>query len=204
MSHSQMYLFIGSCLALVAIPGPAVAFIVTRSVSEGIGVGVRTAAGIAVGNLCQALAATFGLAAVLASHPSLYQMIKYAGAGYLIYLGLRSFFTKGSSPSRSDSPQNTPAFRQGVLVGLLNPKVALFLLAFLPQFTNPENGVLWKQFLSLGLAFVFIGWLGDTTWAFCAGLASKRLRKKGGSIWARYAAGAVYCLVGITTALWGG
>lgn len=204
MDFSQVYLFIGACLALVAIPGPAVAFIIARSASEGTRVGVVTAAGIAIGNLCQALAATFGLAAVLVSYPSVYQLIKYAGASYLIYLGIRSFISK-STPTPSDEvPQNTPSFRQGALVGLLNPKVALFLLAFLPQFTDPESGALWSQFLSLGLGFVFIGWLGDTTWALCAGVVSSRLRKRGGFTWGRYAAGLVYCAVGTSTAIWGG
>jgi len=202
VESSQLYLFVGACLALVAIPGPAVAFIVARSVSEGTSVGVKTAAGIAIGNLCQALAATFGLATVLVSYPSVYQFIKYAGAGYLIYLGIRSFLAKNGSRSSSPTTQTVATFRQGALVGLLNPKVALFLLAFLPQFTNPDNGELWTQLLYLGLGFVFIGWLGDTAWALCAGLVSARLRKRGGFAWGRYAAGVIYCAVGITTALW--
>lgn len=201
---TQIYLFIGACLALVAIPGPAVAFIVARGVSEGTKAAVRTAAGIAVGNLCQALAAAFGLAALLVSYPSVYLWIKYAGASYLIYLGLRSFFAKANSRASSDNERNSPSFRQGALVGLLNPKVALFLLAFLPQFTNPENSELWLQLLYLGFGFVFIGWLGDSTWALFTGLASARLRRNNDLSWGRYAAGIVYCAVGITTALWSG
>lgn len=204
MSFSQLHLFVGACLALVAIPGPAVAFIVARSVSEGTKSGVRTAAGIAVGNLCQALAAAFGLAAVLVSYPSVYQVIKYAGASYLIYLGVRSFITRTSRQSSGEAPQGTPSFRQGALVGLLNPKVTLFLLAFLPQFTDPESGALWIQLLFLGLGFVFIGWLGDSTWALFAGTVSSRLLRPGGYPWGRYAAGLVYCVVGISTAIWGG
>ena len=201
---TQIYLFIGACLALVAIPGPAVAFIVARGVSEGTKAAVRTAAGIAVGNLSQALAAAFGLAALLVSYPSVYLWIKYAGASYLIYLGLRSFFVKANPRASSNNERNSPSFRQGALVGLLNPKVALFLLAFLPQFTSPENGELWLPLLYLGFGFVFIGWLGDSTWALFAGLASARLRRNNGLSWGRYAAGIVYCAVGITTALWSG
>ena len=100
---TQIYLFIGACLALVSIPGPAVAFIVVRGVSEGTKAALRTAAGIAVGNLCQALAAAFGLAALLVSYPSVYLWIKYAGASYLIYLGLRSFFAKANSRASIDA-----------------------------------------------------------------------------------------------------
>ena len=201
---TQIYLFVGACLALVAIPGPAVAFIVARSVSEGTKAGVRTAAGIAIGNLCQALAAAFGLAALLVSYPTVYLWIKYAGASYLVYLGLRSILAKTSPRASSDNERSSPSFRQGALVGLLNPKVALFLLAFLPQFTNPETGELWLQLLYLGFGFVFIGWLGDSAWALFAGLASSRLRSNSGLSWGRYAAGIVYCAVGITTALWSG
>lgn len=200
---SQLILFVGACVALVAIPGPAVAFIVTRSVGEGTGVGVKTAAGIATGNLCQALAAAFGLAAALASHPYAYQIIKYSGAGYLIYLGLRAFWAKERSQTGGAVTRTGAAFRQGALVGLLNPKVALILLAFLPQFTNPARGPLGEQLLALGVGFVFIGWIGDTFWALGAGLASARLRSKGGRSWGPYASGAVYCAVGIATAFWG-
>ncbi len=201
---TQIYLFIGACLVLVAIPGPAVAFIVARSVSEGTNAGLRTAAGIAVGNFCQALAAAFGLAALLVSYPSVYLWIKYAGASYLVYLGLRSFIVKTNSRTSGDNERSSPSFSQGALVGLLNPKVALFLLAFLPQFTNPENGELWLQLLYFGFGFVLIGWLGDSAWALFAGLASSRLRENRGLSWGRYAAGIVYCAVGITTALWSG
>jgi threonine/homoserine/homoserine lactone efflux protein len=201
---TQIYLFIGACLALVSIPGPAVAFIVVRGVSEGTKAALRTAAGIAAGNLCQALAAAFGLAALLISYPSVYLWIKYAGASYLIYLGLRSFFAKANSRASIDDKRNSPSFRQGVLVGLLNPKVALFLLAFLPQFTNSENGELWLQLLYLGFGFVFIGWLGDSTWALFAGLARARLHRNNDLSWGRFAAGIVYCAVGITTAIWSG
>lgn len=202
LDSSQLYLFVGACLALVAIPGPAVAFIVTRSVSEGTVLGVKTAAGIALGNLCQALAAAFGLAAILASYPSVYQLIKYIGAGYLIYLGIRAFLAKEKSPTTKGLDRMGAAFRQGALVGLLNPKVSLFLLAFLPQFTDPTSDPLWEQLLTLGVGFVFIGWAGDTFWALCAGLASTRLRNKGGTAWGRYASGLVYCVLGIATAFW--
>lgn len=198
----RLFLFVGACLTLVAIPGPAVAFIVARSASEGTLAGTKTAAGIAIGNLCQALTAAFGLATILNSYPSVYHIIKYMGAAYLVYLGVRSFSAKTESNVTREPIRTTTAFRQGALVGLLNPKVAVFLLAFLPQFTNPESGTLQTQLLLLGIGFVFIGWLGDTTWAVSAGFVSAKLKRKGGFAWGRYAAGAVYCAVGVATALW--
>jgi len=200
----RLILFIGACLTLVAIPGPAVAFIVARSASEGTAAGARTAAGIALGNLCQALAAAFGLATALETYSFAYVIIKYAGAGYLIYLGFRSFAEKAELSATREPIRSRAAFRQGALVGLLNPKVAVFLIAFLPQFTNPDSDAIKSQLFFLGIGFVLIGWLGDTIWAVSAGLASSKLNRKSGFPWGRYAAGTVYCAVGIATALWGG
>lgn len=202
LDPSQLTLFVGASLALVAIPGPAVAFIVARSLAEGARAGIATAAGIAIGNLCQALAAAFGLAAALSASPIAYQAIKYAGAAYLLYLGLRSFLAP--APISTEQPRPSSGFRQGALVGLLNPKVALFLLAFLPGFADPARGQLWLQLLALGSIFVIIGWVGDSLWAACAGLVVARIRRNRASPWPRYASGAIYCLLGLATALWGG
>ena len=200
-SGSQYILFIGACLALVAIPGPAVAFIVARSLSQGTTVGVTTAAGIALGNLVQALAAAFGLAALLAASPFAYQTIKYIGGAYLCYLGIRGFFgSNNSGANKHPSPQARTALLQGFLVGLLNPKVALFLIAFLLPFTNPEQGDLWLQVLLLGLTFVLIGWGGDTTWALCSGVVGKRLQRGTPAKWTRFASSIIYCTLGLITA----
>ena len=117
-------------------------------------------------------------------------------------MGIGASDAKANSRASTDNERNSPSFYQGALVGLLNPKVALFLLAFLPQFTNSENGELWIQLLYLGFGFVFIGWIGDSTWALFAGLASARLQRNNDLSWGRYAAGIVYFAVGITTAIW--
>lgn len=204
--RSQLILFVGATLALIAVPGPAVTFIVARSVSEGLGVGVRTAAGVAVGNLSHALAAAFGLAAVLLAYPVAYQVIRYAGAGYLVYLGVRALGAREGGEARSEkkATEERSVFLQGMFVGMLNPKVALFLLAFLPQFTSPEAGQVWLQLLILGVGFVLMGWAGDTLWAVSSGIVGKWIRKGGAGKWGRYASGGVYIALGIATVVWFG
>lgn len=204
---SEWLLFVVASLALVAVPGPAVLFIVARSVDGGRRSGLVTAAGIGLGNLTHALAAAFGVSAVIASTDWALVAVRFLGAAYLVYLGLRGLFTKrevrnggelGKQPGsrRSD-------FWKGVLVALLNPKVILFLLAFLPQFVSAEKGDVWAQMLVLGVSFVGIGWLGDSAWALLSEAVFAKLRRVGKSKLPGHLAAFIYIFLGITMALAG-
>ena len=148
------YVFI--VLGLFLIPGPAVLLTLARSMGSGRRVGIATGLGIATGDLVHTIMATLGLSAVLATSAIAFGIVKYAGAAYLIYLGVRSFLEKTESldlpAARTVSAGR--AFRQGVLSEMLNPKTALFFLAFLPQFVHPERGPAIAQFAVLGVIFV--------------------------------------------------
>ena len=204
---SQLWVFVGACLALVAIPGPAVIYLVTRGASEGKAVGAACAAGVALGNLFHALLAAFGLAALFASSPVAFGVFKYLGAGYLIYLGARSVAKAGATGEAVAEGQERTRSRlwQSALVGIFNPKVAVFLLAFLPQFADPARGAVWLKLLVLGLLFVLIGWAGDTCWAVASGSIAGWL-KSGRRVRSRlpgYAAGGIYIALGLATGLSG-
>jgi threonine/homoserine/homoserine lactone efflux protein len=199
-------LFVAASAALIVTPGPAVLYIVARSVSQGRQAGLVSAAGVGLGNMVHAAVAAAGLSAILASSGLAYSVLKYAGAGYLILLGLRRFFAR---PAQADEPAFVveplrATFRQAVLVGVLNPKTALFFLAFLPQFVVAGRGPIWTQLLALGAGFVVMAMLGDSAYAMLSGTcaawlhARKRLLGAG-----RFISGAVYCGLGLVTAISG-
>lgn len=204
---SQWLVFIAASLALVAVPGPAVMFIVARSVADGRRTGLVTAAGIGLGNLTHAIAAAFGVSAVIASSDWALEVVRYLGAGYLIYLGLRGLFETAKEEESPDAKVEKQAkrsdFLKGILVALLNPKVILFLLAFLPQFVDAEQGAVWLQLLVLGVSFVVIGWMGDSAWALVSGTLAKRLRRGRVSRWTTVLPALVYIGLGIVTAVSG-
>jgi len=134
--------------------------------------------GITVGTLFHVAAATLGLSALLASSALAFQFVKYIGAAYLIYLGLRVLRGDGTDVQHAIADQRRlrSIFAQGVLVNLLNPKTALFFLAFLPQFIDPAGGHATLQILQLGVLFALMGWLSDSAWALLAGIVAGRLR----------------------------
>src|SRR5437899_3294442 len=142
ISHSSLLLFITGAAILLAIPGPAITYIVSRSIGQGRAAGLVSAGGIATGTLFHVAAATLGLSALLASSALAFQIVKYLGAAYLIYLGIRVL--RGGDSQLLEAAQSdrrlAPIFAQGVLVNLLNPKTALFFLAFLPQFVDTSRG----------------------------------------------------------------
>lgn len=200
---SQWYVFIAASLALVAIPGPAVAFIVARTLASGRKTGLVTAAGIGLGNLIHAMAAAFGVSALIVASDWALAGIRYAGAAYLVSLGARSLLAraKGEKDGALDPRASRGSdFRKGILVALLNPKVILFLLAFLPQFVDPERGELSLQLLILGVSFVLIGWLGDSSWALVSGSLAKRLMKAAPSRSVSVASAFVFIALGLLTA----
>jgi len=177
---SRLALFVGAALALLVVPGPAVLYIVTQSIGQGRRAGLASTGGIFTGTLVHVTAATVGLSALLASSASAFDVVKYLGAAYLIVVGLRRLF--GLEPAAEDAPRPEARslgrlYRQGIVVNVLNPKTALFFLAFLPQFVDPSRGAAWAQILLLGLLFALLGLASDSTWALVAGTLGERLRR---------------------------
>ncbi|MBK1881232.1 LysE family translocator [Luteolibacter pohnpeiensis] len=199
-SESKLILFFAATVAMILTPGPAVLYIVARGFSQGVRSTLISVTGIFVGNLSHALAAALGLSAVFASSPLAYAMLKYLGAGYLLYLGIRKFMTKPVPVTDPTFQQENAAavFRQGMMVGLFNPKIALFLLAFLPQFTSPGTSPMWLQLLILGVAFVLMGYVGDSCFALLSGSIGGWIRRhpKFGEM-ERWISGGIFCLLGI-------
>jgi threonine/homoserine/homoserine lactone efflux protein len=194
-------------LALIVAPGPAVLYIIGRSVDQGRTAGFASAAGIATGGLVHVAAAAIGLSALLASSAMAFSALKFFGAAYLIFLGLRTLLTRadgGQAAARRPQTMRN-LYSQGVVVQALNPKVALFFLAFLPQFVDPTRGSAVQQTLVLGAMFVAIGLCSDSLYALAAGSAGDWLKRQPAFASAqRYIAGTVFIGLGVTTALAGG
>ncbi|MEM6450225.1 MAG: LysE family translocator [Cyanobacteria bacterium P01_D01_bin.105] len=171
MDGATLVSFALAVAVLVGMPGPAMLYIVTRSLDQGQQAGLASVLGISVGSIAHFFAAGLGLSAVLMTSATAFSAVKYAGAAYLIYLGVRKLRSNESlmlnNKTRKDSLLTI--FRQGVVVNVLNPKAALFFLAFLPQFLDPSGGPIWQQLIPLAIIFVTIGFLGDSTYALIAG-----------------------------------
>jgi threonine/homoserine/homoserine lactone efflux protein len=203
----ELAFFVTAAIVLLLIPGPAVLYIVARSIDQGRRAGLASSSGIATGSLVHVLAATLGLSALLVSSATAYGLVKYAGAGYLIFLGIKKF---REHPASNDDIRHTPPlplrriYAEGVLVNVLNPKTAIFFFAFLPQFVSPTRGHVTLQFLALGMLFTGMGFVSDSVWALTAGSASRWLR--GNPTFIRnqhYVSGTVYLGLGVATAFTG-
>ena len=202
---SQWLVFVIAAFVLLVTPGPAVLYVVTRSLDQGRRAGLASVAGIGLGTLGHVAATTLGLSAVLASSPLAFGAVKWAGAAYLVWIGVRRM--RAADPEGPRAPLVRQGlgtvFRQGILVNLLNPKTALFFVAFLPQFVNPAHPVA-PQMLALGLAFTAMGTTSDAAFALLAGSARRALvagrgqRLLGAQ---RYLVGGVFVLLGVTAAL---
>jgi len=179
ISHSSLFLFITGAAILLVIPGPAVTYIVSRSIGQGRAAGLVSAMGITVGTLVHIVAATLGLSALLVSSVFAFQFVKYAGAAYLIFLGIRMLRSDDARLPESANGERKLGriFGQGVLVNLLNPKTALFFLAFLPQFVEPARGHASLQIFELGVLFALMGWFSDSMWALAAGTVAEHIRR---------------------------
>ena len=175
---SSFPLFLAGALILLVIPGPAVFYILSRTIGQGRKAGVVSASGIAVGTLVHATAAALGLSAILVSSARAFHIVQFAGALYLIFLGLRTLLSRDDAQLTSSASAHSLSrvFGQGVLVNLLNPKTALFFLAFLPQFVDTSRGHVPAQIFFLGGSFALLGLLSDSTWAMLAGTLAGRLR----------------------------
>jgi threonine/homoserine/homoserine lactone efflux protein len=173
-----LFLFVAGSLLLLVIPGPAVFYVLSRAVGQGRAAGVVSAAGISVGTLCHVAAAVLGLSALLVSSARAFQVVKFVGAGYLIFLGVRLLLSRveEASLAAGNGYSYKRIFVQGILVNVLNPKSALFFLAFLPQFVDPARGHVPLQIFSLGVLFAVMGLLSDSSWALVAGTLAAKLK----------------------------
>jgi threonine/homoserine/homoserine lactone efflux protein len=200
----ELLLFMTAAIVLLVIPGPAVLYIVARSVDQGRRAGLASCLGIATGGLAHIVGATLGLSALLLSSAVAYSAVKYAGAAYLIYLGIRKLRERPVATDGVDRVQPASLRRvyvQGVLVQLLNPKAALFFFAFLPQFVSPARGSVALQFLVLGALFEVMGFTSDSLWALAAGSAAVWLQRNRGFLRRqKYVSGTVYIGLGLATA----
>lgn len=196
--------FLVASFVLAAIPGPAVIFIVTRSLAQGRRAGLASVAGIALGNLGNALAAALGLSALFAASPLVFAGVKYAGALYLIYLGVHALRARQTAlPAVPAAVPAARAFRDGVVVSLLNPKTSIFFAAFLPQFLGGETAPM-LQSLLLGSLFVAIAMATDCAYALAAGRVAPALAgARGIRSLGRYAVAGVFIALGIFAALSG-
>ncbi|PYQ71442.1 MAG: RhtB family transporter [Acidobacteria bacterium] len=176
---SHIGVFVGAAIALLLTPGPAVLYIVTRSVEQGRAAGLVSVVGICSGTLVHVVAATLGLSALLVSSARAFTTVRYAGAAYLIVLGIQTLARR--PPPVADIAIERAALRsvftQGVIVNVLNPHTALFFFAFLPQFVNPSRGHVPAQMLALGLLFVGLSATTDSGWAIAAGTAGDWIRR---------------------------
>ena len=177
-THSLL-LFLAAGIALNLTPGPDMLYVAARSASEGRGAGAVSALGIAAGTLVHIALVALGLAALLAAVPVAYLVVRLGGAVYLIVLGIRALLARSAAPGASPPPAPLGViFRQGVVTNVLNPKVALFFLAFLPQFIDPARGRPALQIVALGLLFNTTGTLVNLAVAAGASGAAARLRRE--------------------------
>jgi threonine/homoserine/homoserine lactone efflux protein len=197
--------FVGASLLLAITPGPAVVYIVARTLAQGRASGLASVLGVALGNLANALGAALGLAALFAVSSLAFTVVKWAGAAYLVYLGLRLWMSTAPSGAEA-SPRVTSqplrrVFRDGFLVALLNPKTSLFFAAFLPQFMSPHGHPL-AQTLVLGGVFVAIACVTDILYVLTASLVAPRLgRAARHARWGHRLAGTSFIGLGVLTAL---
>jgi threonine/homoserine/homoserine lactone efflux protein len=198
-------LFVAAALALLLVPGPAVLYIVARSIDQGRSAGLVSVLGVHLGSLVHVTAAAVGLSSLLVSSAVAFSVVKYAGAAYLIYLGVRALLTR-EDPGHVEvrpAPLRT-LLRQGAVVNILNPKTALFFLAFLPQFVDPDAGYVAAQLVFFGLVFVALGLVTDSLYALAAGTAGGWLRSSRVFAGARrWVSGTVFIGLGLATALSG-
>lgn len=197
--------YIAIVLGFVFIPGPATLLTVARATSSGTRVGIATGAGVAAGDVIHTFMAIVGISAIIAASATLFSVVKYLGAAYLVYLGIQAILSK--TPADPAATRALPitaqkAFRQAILAEVLNPKTALFFLAFLPQFVRPENGSVALQLTILGIIFVLLGLLSCVIFAVSAGSLGSYLRRNPVVLkWQGKIVGGIYCVLGVRLAL---
>jgi threonine/homoserine/homoserine lactone efflux protein len=202
---TTLALFTGATLALFVMPGPATMYLMARAIGQGRAAGLASAIALAAGDVVHVLAATVGLSALLTASAPTFTAVKLAGAAYLVWVGVRTWRSgaTGAEQATVSSGQSVAEiFREGFLVEVLNPKTALFFLAFVPQFVDPARGAVWVQFLTLGITFVA---LSATFCALLVTVASSARQLFEGTVrsrrTARLATGGVFIGLGVMAAL---
>lgn len=204
IDQATLITYLAILLGFVFIPGPAVLLTLARATSSGTRVGIATGLGIAVGDLIHTALAVLGISAIIAASAVLFSVVKYLGAAYLVYLGVRAILEKapitGGVPALSITAGQ--ALRQATVAEVLNPKSAMFFLAFLPQFVQPENGSVWLQLTVLGVLFVLMGLFATVVFAVGAGGVGRFLRRNPSVLrWQGKVVGGIYCALGVRLAL---
>ena len=204
---ASLGLFAAAAILLLLTPGPAVLYIVARSVEQGRVAGLISVCGITSGTFVHIAAAALGLSALLASSALAFAVVKYAGAAYLIYIGVRRILSRDDAPAAQlELPRRSLGrlYRDGFIVNLLNPKTALFFLAFLPQFVDPSRGAVAFQVAFLGVMFAAMGFVSDGVYALAAGTAGRWVKRNNHYLrWERYVTGTVFIGLGVTAAFAG-
>jgi threonine/homoserine/homoserine lactone efflux protein len=193
-------------IVLLVVPGPAVLYIATRSATQGRRAGLVSVLGIISGGFLHVLAAAVGLSALLTQSAAAMQYVRWAGAAYLIYLGVQRFRSAGDSVAEQAAPEPQPLwkiYREGVVVNVLNPKMALFVLSFLPQFVDITRGPVAPQIIFLGSMFLGMAFVTDSIWAIAASAVGTYARKSKSARIAAYLSGGVYVGLGVMTLVGG-
>lgn len=195
--------FLLASILLILMPGPAQALVLARTLGSGKRIGVLTAVGLNVGTLFHAAAAALGLSALLASSALAFSLVKYAGAAYLLYLGIQALRARPQVlPTPQPSTSAGSSFGQAVATGVLNPKVALFFLAFLPQFVDPSRGSVLAQFMLLGASMAVLDTLYEVMLVLVAArLRERLLRNRRFVAWQNRVTGAVLLALGVRLAV---
>lgn len=206
-SSHNLALFAGAAMVLLLIPGPAVLYVVGRSAAQGRMAGLISVLGIHAATCIHVLAAALGLSVLLMSSAIAFGIVKYAGAAYLIWLGLRKIFGPAEAAgANGELPRYSHArlFRDGFVVNLLNPKTALFFFAFLPQFVDVSRGHVAMQITLLGLLLATMGFCTDSAYALLAGTAGDWLKRSRGYLkFERYGSGLLFIGLGVVAAFSG-
>jgi threonine/homoserine/homoserine lactone efflux protein len=204
-------LFVAAALALLLVPGPAVIYVVARSVEGGRLTGLVSVLGVELGTLLHVVFAAAGLSAIVVSSAVAFSVVKWLGAAYLVWLGLRQILGRDGgdqeAPLSGSGENRLRVFSQSVLVQVLNPKVALFFLAFLPQFVDPSRSAAWTQVVVLGTTLATLGLFTDGLYALLGGTAGEWIRKQRAGAGlrqaGRYVTGGVYIALGAVAAISG-
>lgn len=204
-SSSTYAVFLATAIVLLLVPGPAVLYVVTRSIEMGRSGGLASVAGITTGTVAYVALAAAGLSSLILASTVAFDVVKYAGAAYLFLLGVRRLLGRGlEQPGEEAVPRTRRrAYAQGVVVNLTNPKTVVFVFAFLPQFVDPDAHHPWLQVIVLGLSFALLGFLSDSMYALAAGTVADRLRGSAGIARVqRWFGGGVLVGLGILAAVW--
>jgi threonine/homoserine/homoserine lactone efflux protein len=204
---ATLALFCAAALALLLVPGPAVLYVVAQSVNGGRSAGLASVLGLHTGTLVHVTAAAVGLSSLLVSSATAFEVVRYAGAAYLVVLGVRRLLSHDDGEAAVSAATGVPRrrlFANGIVVNVLNPKTALFFLAFLPQFVRTDGPPVALQIVAFGLVFVALGLVTDSAYALVAGSAGARLRnRRRAGVAGRYVSGSVFVGLGLATALSG-